>query len=493
MKKSVSILLIVILLCGMVFSACSLKEKEKEKEEETPSGSNGIDINAEDFDTTTPILSIGDQSVSFAVYKALYDSYLPYMQSMGYDPLESKSSLESFQDWLADSLAKDLVTLHQAEENGFTLTPEQEEELSQKNESEISELYDLYRGYAEDDHEEDPTVTVDAYFANYIEKISEYYIGVKMNWEEYKEAYRAEGRRSYIIEKYREEVCREFNPTRKDVLDWYETQFNSNKESYEGYPAKYKIDEEYYEMYYGIKEDAYPILYVPSGYSRMMHIIVTPEGQLSEEYEQKIARMDEIKSEYAELAFADALSGGSDNAEAIAALIEEYRGLKAETEEEYASFTAAAMDKIGQAYAALEAGQPFAEVMMEYTEDTDVIGDEDYEGCEAFREKGQLISLKHDSVRDWSKGVKEEFKKLKPGEYSEVFMDNGSCHIIYYVGDEPEGTVDINDVYSIVEAVCMTGVNNTQWDALVSEWLNDPKLVKNEELIRALGASEVGE
>ena len=121
-------LALAILLSIFSFSACKLDGKDKDPE------SGGDDVTAETVDPTATILSIGNQKVSYAVYRALYDSYLPYMQSSGYDPLESQSSLESFQDWLVDSLAQDIVILHQAEENGFELTAEQEAELKAQTE-----------------------------------------------------------------------------------------------------------------------------------------------------------------------------------------------------------------------------------------------------------------------------------------------------------------------------------------------------------------------
>jgi len=485
MKRAVSILLIFSLLCLSAFTACSLVGG---------TDSDNIDpsaVSVDETDPSTPVLSIGNENVTFAVYKALYESYLPYMQSTGYDPLESVSSLESFQDWIVDSLAKDLVVLYHAKQSGFALTEEQKAELAEQTESELQESYDTYRSYAEEDHAEDPSVPVDVYFDDYIARASEYYTGYKMTWDQYKEEYAREAERSFIIQKYKESIATEFEPTAEDITSWYETQYNSNKLSYQDYPGKYKIDEEYYEMNYGVKDDAFPILYAPEGFCRMMHIIVTPQGELSEEYQQHMERMEEIKAEYGDLAFEDALSGGSAHADEIAALIAEYKGLKDDTDAEFKSYSAAAYDKINQAYTALKAGQPFAEVMAEYTEDTDVVGDESTAGCAVFREKGQLISTEHTSTRDWSDGIKAEFKKLARGEYSEVFVDNGSYHIIYYASDVEAGDTPIEAVYSQIEELCQRSAAEVQWDALVEEWLNDAQLVKNESLIRALGLADV--
>lgn len=485
MKKAVCILLLASVLFVLFAAGCSLKDKEGQN------GADNTEVNIDEVDPTTPILTIGDQKITFAIYKALYESYLPYMQSTGYDPLDSKDSLESFQDWLVDSLSKDLVILHQAETNGFTLTEDQERELEEQTAGEIQELYDTYYGYAEKDYEDDPTITVETYFENYIASMSKYYTGVEMNWEDYQKEYSNEARRSFIIQSYKDSVCEEFTPSNQDVTDWYDTRYNSNKSSYTDYPSKYKTDEEYYEMYYGEKDDAFPVLYVPSGYSRVMHIVITPAGELSEQYENDMKRIDEIKAEFADLAFEDAVSGEQTHDEQIAALIAEYNTLKASTDAEYMSYSAAARDKIGKAYAALRSGQPFAKVMEDYTEDPRIVGDNNYNGCAAFREKGELISLEYTSNNDWSETVKAEFEKLSVGEYSEVFRDGDSYHIIYYVGDETPGDVELGKVYSEISALCAQSVRDSQWDAIVEEWLRDPELVRNESLIRSLGLADV--
>ena len=478
-------LALAILLSIFSFSACKLDGKDKDPE------SGGDDVTAETVDPTATILSIGNQKVSYAVYRALYDSYLPYMQSSGYDPLESQSSLESFQDWLVDSLAQDIVILHQAEENGFELTAEQEAELKAQTEEELGELYDTYRQYAEEANKDDPSISMEAFFEDYIAKVSEYYTGKRMTWEEYKAEYEEESRNSYIIEKYRDRVCAEFEPTAEDVSSWYDLKYESDKASYEQNPGKYKTDVDYYERYGVEMQDSYPVVFVPEGYSHMMHIMVTPQGELSEEYALKAERMSEIEAEYGELAFADALEGSSAHAEQLAALILEYNELKAAVSEEYAAYSAAALEKIEQAYKALQTGRPFAEVMAEFTEDKEVVGDGESGGCEAYLTKGQLISLRYESTRDWSSGIKIEFARLSKGSYSGIFEDNGSYHIIYYASDEEPGGVDIEGIREDIREICAANVGSREWDALVTEWLNDPGLFKDEKLIRLPGSDEV--
>lgn len=88
--------------------------------------------------------------------------------------------------------------------------------------------------------------------------------------------------------------------------------------------------------------------------------------------------------------------------------------------------------KIDKAFAELEGGADFAQVMLKYTENEYVAGSDSYGGCETFRTKGQLISTKHSSSKgDWSSTVKEIYSLLKPGEYSDVFTTRTAACISF--------------------------------------------------------------
>ena len=456
-----------VLICG-----CSLNESAK-------------------TDMAQPVVSIGEESADLAVFKALFDNYLPYMQYYGQDPMAGRASLESFQDWILDSLTEDVVTRHQARLAGFELTDEQEEELKAQTDEELKDIYDRLMKFAEQDFADDPSSTVETYFSGLVDQESEYYTGVAMSWEDYKVYYTEHARDAYIVKAYKEKVCAEFEPTDADVRSWYESSKASDKANYDEFPASYRLDEELYETSFGILETAHPITYVPEGYSRIMHIVVSPEGELSEEYAADIARMDELKAEYGELSFEDALNAADTHAARLSAILAEYSELKTRTDGEFDAFVENARNKIYMAFGELEEGKPFGDVMLRYTEDERVVGRDGTGGCEAFRTKGELISLEYDGANDWSAAVKAEFKKLSKGQYSKVFMDEGSYHIIFYASDETPGDVPIEGIYDDIKSVCLEGVQGSQWEALIEEWKRDPELTVNMELIRSVGADEL--
>lgn len=465
MKRKLLSLACAALAACMLLCGCSLKKGQK--------------------DGAVKVISIGDESVSLAAFKAHFDNYLPYMQYYGQDPLADKLSLESFQDWLVDSLTDDLVTLYQAKKSGFTLTEDQERELKDETETQLSEAYDICMKYAETLIGSDPDMTIDDYFEGYVNSESEYYTGFAMSWEDYRNYLAEQARRAYIVKAYHDKVCEEFAPTDDDINDWYDSAVVSDKENYTDSPEKYKTDKEQYEQFFGVREGILPIAYAPSGYSRIMQIVVTPKGDLPEEYSLKLARMEEIKAEYSELSFEDAVNGTNAHEAELRALLNEYKALRDATAGEYADFVAEANAKITQAYSELLSGKPFAEVMLRYTEDDRVT-----EGS-AIAKKGELIAIEYKAENDWSDEVKSRFSKLTKGEYSGIFMDGGSFRIIYYLGDEPSGEIPLEALYEDIKAVCGSGVQNTLWQGLLDEWKKDPALIINEELIRTVGLEEL--
>ena len=51
--------------------------------------------------------------------------------------------------------------------------------------------------------------------------------------------------------------------------------------------------------------------------------------------------------------------------------------------------------------------------------------------------------------------------------------------------------MDIEGIREVIREICAANVGSREWDALVTEWLNDPGLFKDEMLIRLPGSDEV--
>lgn len=433
------------------------------------------------------VAAIGEETVSFTLYKAAYYSYVDYMAQLG-GGISTESDLETFQDMILDYLVMDMMALYNAKLDGYELSESERNEAIKQAESELESVYEEYMTYAEQDHESDPAKSVEEYFNEYISALSEYYIGEKLDFDAYSERYTEEMILSYTIEGYKDFVCKDFVVAEEAVAEWYSEQFDVDKEAYTDNPSQYKYDAEYYELYGSTQYDACPQTYIPEGYSRIMDIVIYPEGELSDEYNEKLDRMEEIYDECSDLTFTDALNGNDANAERIAELLDEYRRLDEESSRLYDEFSSAARERIDAAYAELEAGASFADVVIKYTDDTDILN------SEAMIAKGQLISLEYQCEYDWSNTVKEIFSMLEMGEYSSVFTDDdGSFHIIYYASDEKAGEVGLDALYDVIEEYVKEETDAAAWDELMETWLDDPNIVRNMELVRSVGREALEE
>lgn len=463
-RKALSVILIIILSCTAMFG-CT---------EHTPVGS---DI----------VASIGNETINYALYNAAFESYREYMTQIG-GGISDEDDLITFQDMIMDYLLVDMLTLYHADKEGFVLPEEDKQAAIKQAESELKDIKEEYMELSRTDYEKDSSKTVEQYFEEYISALSDYYLGEKLNFEQYSEAYTNELIRSHTIEAYKAYVCESFVAPESDINDWYEEQYNLQTENYKEYPEQYKFDQEYFEQCFGMNDDAIPCVYVPKGYSRIMDIVVKPSGKLSEEYKALQTKIKDVYSECSELAFDDALNGDNANEERIAELVKEYKKLQSESDAMYDDYIHDAKEKIDEAYAELESGADFSEVMLKYSENTAVVGDDSNAGCEAFQTKGQIISLEYSCASDWSDTVKEIFGMLRVGEYSNIFADDdGSLHIIKYVSDITAGTVELEDVYDSVKTIVKSSSDEKAWSELMDAWLDDSSIKRNSNLIRSIG------
>ena len=206
-------------------------------------------------------------------------------------------------------------------------------------------------------------------------------------------------------------------------------------ETYNANPEYYKDDEEGYEL----SSEGVPPLFVPQDYHRVLDIYVSFGTDIPTECTEAKTKMNNLKTEYCTLAFEDAINGTSTNAARIAEILDEYKSSRQNTTS-IRRLHQGRLRKDKRRYARLEAGEDFAKVMADTTENTD------FTEVDAFVGKGMLISNSYSSSSDWSSAAKEQFAKLSIGKYSPVFEDANGLRIIYYLGDEKAGSKDLSEV-----------------------------------------------
>lgn len=468
----ISLALSVILLAG-VFSAC---KKDKGA-----------------FDPLKEVASIGDESISYALLTAAFESYADYYKQMGSDPYATKSSLENLQDMVAESLINDMLVLHHASSEGFEITAEKKEAARTAALSELEQMRTEYMQKAEEMHKTDPSKTQQQHFDGLIRELAKFYTGNEMSFEEYSTAYVDQSIKTAVIEQYREAYIGSLPVERSEVLAWIEDKKAQDRTHYTENPGSYFSDMTAFECYGSEYDDLHPACFVPEGYSRVRDIVVHVQGELSEEYKTMVSEMESISAHCADLLFTDALEGSDAHADEIASLIEEYKQLKTRTDELLSSHQAEARAKIDEAYRLLEDGASFTEVMLEYSEDPLVVGSSEHAGCEKFQTDGMLISLVHDcGDSDWSQTFKDIYAMTEKGSYSGIFTDDdGSLHIIFHGEDEPAGDVEPDKIYALAEDCVRSEKADSEWDKLLEGWRKDSALKVDTDAIRALGADNL--
>lgn len=473
MKKFICVFVSLVFVC-FAFTGCKNQKPSGRVEKPSPDAI---------------VASIGDEKITYARYAAMFESYLSYYQQFGYNPASDKTSLERFQDDMIDALTSDMITVYRAKNDNFSLSDDVSDRVIADAEKEIQTLREEFMSNAERDYNKDPSKSKEEYFDGYVSAAAEFYTGKALNFREYSEFYKNEMLNAALMEEYKKFVCADFAVSDSAVEEWYNEQLEADEKLYTENPGEYKQHAEYFEMNSGVEKDAYPPVFIPEGYSRIMEIVIVPEGEPDKEYNEKTKRKQEIYDECSLLMFNDALEGTNENAERIAELLEEYRKVNVECGSLYDKYSFDARRKAEEAYAELEKGEPFAQVMLKFTEDPVIIGGEGKKACEKFKTDGKLISLTHTcEYEDWSQTVKDIFGTLKNGEYSDVFPDeDGSFRIIYRAGDEKAGRIALEALYGSIQAIVKAESDEAAWKELMETWKDDKDLKIDMELVRSMG------
>lgn len=420
-------------------------------------------------DSDEAVATIGDRKVTFGEYKQLFDAYAQYYAMMGYDISADEEGTKQLQDGIIDALVVNEIIAYQAAQSGYDkLSDEKLAEIEEQAAADLNSIVEEYRKQAESDAEADSSIDVEERLAEYIADEAEAYTGERMTAEEYGKWILENSTESAIGEAFKEAMLKDVTVSDEEIKSWYDENLKTQQETYDNNPENYKADKEAEELYGGD-----PVLYVPEGYSRVLHILITPEDAISDEYSEKFSEMEDLKSEYGELAFTVNVEGG-EGADRLSEIKTEYNKLKADADKIKDEYLAPSVEKAKEAYAKLQAGEEFSKVAEEYSPDT--------EG----NKNGLLISAKHSGSYDWSKEVKNAFAKIKQGEYTEAVKDDEGVHILYYLSDEPTGEVGLDSVKDKIKEILMIDVQEDEWNQMLETWKNDESVSLNEELVRSV-------
>jgi len=472
MKRKAFRTLSVLLAALMLLSAAACSLKETTEEEETEDNSDEIAV------------SIGDD---YTITKGeIEDEYNYYVQMYSYYGLTTPSTdedIEEMQDQIVSMLVSPKLELYYADQMGVTLTDEMKEEAEANAESDMSSYMESFVSEAESEGAEDTE-------SRALEIFQEQLDAAEMDMD-------VEGFRAYLIEQYEnqaritaleDKIIAETEVTDEDVQTYYDDLLDTQQETYDATPADYLTDEEDYEMSGGD-----PIVYVPEGYIRVRSIVISPDAELSDEYETLKSDMDTLEAEYGKAALealAEQAAAATDAAatseltlsdvENGAEILSEYIEKKTQTDAMYEEYIKDARAKADEAYASLESGTAFTDVLNEYGED------DTYTTYPSFVDTGLLMLREGDTT--WDEALVTAALQFKDGEHTGVIQVGDAFYILELVGDEPAGARALADVYDEISAIVQSQNGEETISAKLEELENDTTITTYyEDVYRDIG------
>lgn len=479
-KKALSVLIAVALTLS--FAACAGKSAS------SASSSNATSSDAtEDPNSDAIAVKIGD---NFTITKGDISDEYDYMVSMytayGMTAPTADEDVEAMQDSVISNLVADKIQLYEAQVLGVTLSDEQTAEVEAQVEDQMTYYTDAFRSQAESEGATDVEARALEIFQEQLDAA-----GMDMD---------VDGFRAYMTEQYtnealktalKDEVTKDVTATDEEIQSYYDDLLASQKDTYTTTPSDFGLAAEDYQ-----ENGGDPMLYTPEGYVRVRSIAISPAGEISSDYTTLKDELTTLESQYGAAALAaladkyaaqgaDATATGINvtisDIEGGADIVSDYLTKKAAADALYEEYIKDAREKANEAFASLEAGTSFTDVLNQYGEDTM------YTDYPSFVDTGLLMYVGGDDTV-WDPELVKAVGLLKDGEYSAIIQVDDMFYILQLVGSEPAGELSLTDAYDAVKAAVVAKNADTAWDTQLETWQNDTSLVTYyEDVYRDIG------
>ena len=364
-------------------------------------------INGEDI----PIDEALDE---YAYYEAIYTMY------------GMSDQLEQLKQEIAEYyVSLELIYLQYAE-LGFETDMDAVKATAQANYDEAVQSYTTY--VTDDTLSEEETLKAaetmlieEGYGLDYFEKIA------------YNEA-----RLVAVLEHYTKDIT----ATEEDVKAYYEELVASDKALYESNIAYYEQANSYGER----------VMYVPEGFRRVKHILVTLSDEAQTELSDLQDQLDSVENELTK--------EGADTAA--------LNTKKAEIEKEIDEIFAVIDPKTEEILSKLAAGEDFIALMEEYGEDPGM-------QSEPYATEGYLV---HADSTQWVTEFRDAAVALEQiGDVSQPVRTSYGLHIIRYEGDVESGAVDYDSVKDELMDEVQDTLMNSYYNDLIDQWRAEAEIV----------------
>ena len=478
-KKALSALIAVALTLS--FAACG-----KGANNASPSNATSSDA-AADPDRDAIAVQVGEK---YTITKGEIADQYDYMVSMysayGMSAPSTDEDIAAMQDNVISSLVTEKIKLYEADQLGITLTDEQKAEVEKQVEEQMTSYTDSFRAQAESEGAADVEARTQEIFQEQIDAA-----GMELD---------VDGFRNFMVERYTEEAIKEalkaevtkgVTATDEEIQTYFDDLLASQKETYTTTPADFGYAAEDFQMNGGD-----PMLYTPEGYVRVRSIAISPAGEVSADYTALKDELTALETEYGTAALTalaekyaaknaaatdTSINITTDEIEGGAELVNDYITKKAAADALYEEFIKDAREKANEAFASLEAGTSFEDVLKTYGEDSM------YTEYPSFVDTGLLMYVGGEDTT-WNEELVKAVGLLKDGEYSDVILVDDVFYIVQLVGSEPAGERTLTDAHDDIKAAVIALNSDTLWGTQLETWQNDTKIVTYfEDVYRSIG------
>jgi parvulin-like peptidyl-prolyl isomerase len=471
-KQTLAALLAAVLMLSVM--GCSLNDDET-------TTATASDASADAADRDQVAVKIGDEyTITKGEIADQYDYMVQMYSYYGMGTPTDEADIESMQDSVISSLVTDKIQLYEAKLLDILLTDDEVADAEAQAEEEMQYYMASFQSQAEDEGAEDIE-------ARTLEIFQEQLDTAEMDMD-------VEGFRAYLIEQYtnealktalKEELTKDITATDEEIQDYYAENLSSQQEDYAETPSYYLNDAEAYQM-----DGSEPVLYAPEGYVRVRSITISPAEEISDDYTTLQSDLEALSAQYGEAALAaladkypasTKLNITVSEIEGGEALVSEYVQKKAEADAMYEEYIQEARAKADEAYAALESGTDFTDVLTQYGED------DMYVSYPSFVETGLLMLIDGDDGI-WDSELAEAVGLLKEGQYTGIIQIGDMFYILQLVGEEPAGATPLSDVYDAIQAVVTQNNVDDYWNEMLASWENDTSITTYyEDVYRDIG------
>lgn len=477
-KKVLSALIAIALTLS--FAACG-------KGADNATASNATSSNATDPDRDEIAVKVGDDlTITKGEIADQYDYMVSMYTAYGMTAPTEDADIEAMQDSVISSLVTEKIKLYEASLLGIALSDEQKAEVDAQVEEQMNSYTDMFREQATEEGAADVETRALEIFQEQIDAA-----GFELD---------VEGFRNYMLESYTDEalkealkaeVTKDVTATDEEIQTYYDDLLASQTETYTTTPADYGSAAEDFQMNGGD-----PMLYTPEGYVRVRSITITPAGEVSEEYTTLKDEMSQIESDYGTAALealaakyaeqgaaatATGINVTTEDIEGGAELVSDYITKKAAADALYEEYIKEAREKADEAYASLEAGTSFEDVLEKYGEDTI------YTEYPTFVDTGLLMYVGGEDTL-WDEKLVEAVGLLKDGEHTAIILIDDVFYILQLVGSEPAGERSLTDAFDDIKTAVLAKNSDTLWNTQMETWESDTSIVTYyEDVYRSIG------